>query len=149
MGVYACVLPNSTFRQQCDWHSSSFLLPSIVAGAILEMITLVGAVGATSGFYSRTQAKATRRQNDPREAWMSDVDTMIRRDIADDSSIQIKALTVELRHKGLFPRRHFVHVGGTVQTEREQSRIGQIAHHHAGDAYRVVNEVKLKENADA
>ena len=80
---------------------------------------------------------------------MSDIDTMIRRDIEDDPSIQVKALTVELRRKGLLPRRRFVHVGGTVQTEREKSRIDQIARHHAGDAYTVVNEVKLNEKADA
>ena len=80
---------------------------------------------------------------------MSDIDTMIRRDIEDDPSIQAKALTVEFRHKGLFPRRRMVHVGGIVQTEHEKSRIDQIAHHHAGDAYTVVNEVKLRENADA
>ncbi|MCK4516297.1 MAG: hypothetical protein KAU31_13630 [Spirochaetaceae bacterium] len=79
---------------------------------------------------------------------MSDIDIVIRREIEDDPSVQAKALTVEVRRKGLFPRRFYVHVGGTVQTEQERGRIDQIAHHHAGDVYRVVNEVELKETLD-
>ena len=78
---------------------------------------------------------------------MSDVDAVIRRDIEDDVTIKVKALAVEIRRKGVFPRRRFLYVGGIVPTEHAKAKIDHIAHHHAGDAYRVVNDVQTEDTA--
>jgi hypothetical protein len=75
---------------------------------------------------------------------MTDISTTIQREIEDDESLEVKSVTVEITHKGLFPRRHFVHVGGSVKSEYQKERIETIARHHAGDSFRVINDVAVE-----
>ncbi len=46
--------------------------------------------------------------------------------------------------KGLFNRRKVIHVFGAVSSESIKQKIGEIAQKHAGDAYDVSNEVRVK-----
>ena len=80
---------------------------------------------------------------------MAEVDEMIRREIEGDPTINVKALTVAIRHKGAIPRRHFLHVGGIAQTEHDKNQVERIARHHTGDAYTVISEVTIREREDA
>jgi hypothetical protein len=46
--------------------------------------------------------------------------------------------------KGLFNRRKVIHVFGAVSTELVKQKIGEITQKHAGEAFDVSNEVRVK-----
>jgi len=76
---------------------------------------------------------------------MSSVDTMILRDIEDDAGIKIKALGVEVYKKGFIPRKSYVRLTGIAHSAHDKDRVDQIAHHHCGDAFVVVDEIEVDE----
>ncbi len=76
---------------------------------------------------------------------MSDIVSMIMRDIEEDVTLQVSGLAVELQSKGILGRRKCIRLTGTVKSDLEREKIGRIAAHHAGDAYEVVNETTLRQ----
>jgi hypothetical protein len=46
--------------------------------------------------------------------------------------------------KGLFNRRKVIHVFGAVRSDTVKQKIGEIATKHAGDAFDVANELRVK-----
>ena len=75
---------------------------------------------------------------------MSDVISMIMRDIEDDNSIKARDIIVEAKAKGLVKRRRYVHIHGSIDSTVAKDKVTRIAEHHAGDNYDVVNELAVK-----
>ncbi len=75
---------------------------------------------------------------------MSEARDAIVKDIEDDVTIKVSNLIAEDFKKGIFPRRRFIRITGSVKTEQEREKIGSIADHHARDNYGVINEVVVK-----
>lgn len=75
---------------------------------------------------------------------MSELQSIIMRDIEDDVTISAKDISVQIESKGFLKKRRLVRLVGTVSSEVEKKKAGQIAVHHAGDAYDVVNELTIK-----
>ncbi len=76
---------------------------------------------------------------------MSDIVSMIMRDIEEDVTLQVSGLGVELQSKGILGRRKYIRVTGTVKSDLEREKMSRIAAYHAGDAYEVVNETTLRQ----
>jgi hypothetical protein len=76
---------------------------------------------------------------------MSDVISMIRRDITDDDSIKSRDIILEAKAKGLVKRRRFIRIHGSVNSQLAKDKVTRIAEHHAGDNYDIVNELSVKE----
>ena len=75
---------------------------------------------------------------------MPDLTTLVLRDIEDDASIQSKGISVLIESKGLLKRKKALKLTGSVGSEAEKRKAGQIAAHHAGDAYEVLNELMVR-----
>jgi hypothetical protein len=76
---------------------------------------------------------------------MSDIQNMILREIADDISIHAHDIALDIKAKGFPRRRKYITIHGSVQSEHEIKKVTQIAEHHAGDNYTVINELHVKE----
>jgi osmotically-inducible protein OsmY len=74
---------------------------------------------------------------------MSDITSIIRRDIEDDVSINSHGVKIEIKSGGLFGRKK-LYLSGTVGTETEKEKVSRIAEHHAGNAYEVVDDLSVK-----
>jgi osmotically-inducible protein OsmY len=74
---------------------------------------------------------------------MADLSILVLRDIEDDVSISSKAISVQIEGKG-FLRKKTLKLTGSVGSETEKRKAGQIAAHHAGEAYQVVNELTVR-----
>ena len=75
---------------------------------------------------------------------MSDISNMILRDIEDDVSITGKDISVQVVGKGILKRKRQIRLTGSVGSEAEKRKAGQIAVHHAGSGYEVVNDLIVK-----
>ena len=76
---------------------------------------------------------------------MSDIAMRIRKEIESDVTIKVKGLGVEVFSKGFPRRRTFVRLLGHAPSAHDRDRVEQIAHHHCGDVYTVVDEIQLVE----
>jgi hypothetical protein len=72
-----------------------------------------------------------------------DIDRRIIRDAEEDTTLHVKGLGVEIGKKSLFGRRKLLRIKGTVANEHEREKLMHIAEYHAGDAYDIVNELKV------
>ena len=75
---------------------------------------------------------------------MSDPVGVIRRDIDEDISLRGADISIEIKKKGVFSRRKYIRVYGTVDKEVAKSKILEIVGYHAGDNFTVVDELTLK-----
>ena len=75
---------------------------------------------------------------------MPDLTTLVLRDIEDDGSIRSKDISVLVESKGLLRRKKALKLTGSVGSEAEKKKAGQIAAHHAGEAYEVLNELSVR-----
>jgi hypothetical protein len=75
---------------------------------------------------------------------MPDLTALVLRDIEDDASIHSKGISVLIEAKGLLRRKKALKLTGSVGSEAEKKKAGQIAAHHAGDAYEVLNELSVR-----
>ena len=76
---------------------------------------------------------------------MSDVIDMIRRDIEDDDSIKSHDILLEAKAKGFIRRRKFIRIHGATNSQLAKDKATQIAQHHAGDNFDIINELIVKE----
>jgi len=76
---------------------------------------------------------------------MSDVIDMIRRDIEDDHSIKSHDILLEVKAKGFIRRRKFIRIHGATNSQQSKDKAAQIAQHHAGENFDVINELIVKE----
>jgi osmotically-inducible protein OsmY len=74
---------------------------------------------------------------------MADVSAMVLRDIEDDVSISSKDISVLIEGQG-FLKKKALKLAGSVGSEAEKRKAGQIAAHHAGEIYQVVNELTVR-----
>ncbi|TFH06168.1 MAG: hypothetical protein E4H09_00795 [Spirochaetales bacterium] len=74
---------------------------------------------------------------------MSDIQSMIRNDIEVDDGIHIKALGIEAFKKGILPRKSYLRLVGIANTPHDRTRAEQIAQHHCGDAYTIIDDIKV------
>jgi hypothetical protein len=72
-----------------------------------------------------------------------DIDRRIIRDAEEDTTLHVKGLGVEIGKKSLFGRRKLLRIKGTVANEHEREKLVHIAEYHTGDAYDIVNELKV------
>lgn len=79
---------------------------------------------------------------------MSDVTSMIVRDVGDDNTINVSGLAVEVAKKGLFSRRKRLILKGVVKEKKARDKIESIALHHGGDLYDLENLIEIRETAD-
>jgi osmotically-inducible protein OsmY len=75
---------------------------------------------------------------------MADVVGMVMREIEDDVTIASKDISVQIESKGILKRKKTLKLNGSVGSEAEKRKAGQIAAHHAGQAYEVVNELLVR-----
>ncbi len=80
---------------------------------------------------------------------MADIIDMIRRDVEDDGSINVRAFTVDLLTKGFLVKRKTIRVAGRVANEHERDKIAGIVNHHAGDGYSLEMNVRVEEPTEA
>jgi osmotically-inducible protein OsmY len=74
---------------------------------------------------------------------MSDIQRMITRDLEDDVTLSVKDVVVEVQG-GFLKKRKTLRLHGSVRSEAEKRKIHQVAMHHAGDAFEVVDEIEVK-----
>ena len=74
---------------------------------------------------------------------MADLSALVQRDIEDDVSISSKEISVQVERGG-FLKKKSLKLTGSVGSEAEKRKAGQIAAHHAGDAYEVLNELMVR-----
>jgi osmotically-inducible protein OsmY len=75
---------------------------------------------------------------------MADVAGMVMREIEDDVTIASKDISVQVESKGILKRKRILKLTGSVGSEAEKRKAGQIAAHHAGQAYEVANELLVR-----
>jgi hypothetical protein len=75
---------------------------------------------------------------------MERVIEMIQRDIEDDNSINGRGVRVELSGRGFLKRKKSIRLSGSVDSESQREKVKNIAQHHAGDQYTVVDELSVK-----
>jgi osmotically-inducible protein OsmY len=78
---------------------------------------------------------------------MSDLQRMITRDLEDDVTLNAKDINVDIVAQGFLKKQRFIRLFGSVRSEVEKRKAEQIAAHHAGDVYRVLNELAIKQPA--
>lgn len=76
---------------------------------------------------------------------MSDVISMIQRDIEDDFTIKSHDILLEAKAKGFIRRRKFIRIHGSTDSQLAKDKATRIAEHHAGDNFDVINELIVKE----
>lgn len=74
---------------------------------------------------------------------MADVSALVLRDIEDDVSIRSKDISVRIEGQG-FLKKKALKLTGSVGSETEKRKAGQIAAHHAGSLYQVLNELTVR-----
>lgn len=74
---------------------------------------------------------------------MTDLESMIMRDIEDDSSIDANDIVLRTASRGFLKKRKTIHVEGFVNTELAREKVTKIAEHHAGDNFSVSNELAV------
>lgn len=75
---------------------------------------------------------------------MSDIQSMIMRDIEQDPTITAKGITVEIQSKGFLKKAKTVRLVGSANSEAEKKKAKQIAVHFAGDNYDVIDDITVK-----
>ena len=75
---------------------------------------------------------------------MTDLVSTIMKDIQDDGLINATDVVMDITSKGFFQRRKFLRIHGSVKTEMEKKKVIQMAEHHSGDNYSILDELTVK-----